>query len=907
MKNKLNHEQIVFIESNTTGTGKLFLEKARIKGLQTIFITKDPNKYSFLAEELIQPIILDTDSEEELYNHLKDLKNLKAVFSTSEYYIESAYKLAKKFGLPANDPKAIGLCRNKDLLAKTLTEHGIKCPKTLIINSIEEINNLLEQIDFDFPVIIKPSKGSGSIGVRLCANKKETFKYASILMEEKNRETRSILIQEYIEGDEYSVETLSFNSQVNIIGITKKYLSEPPFFLETGHDFPINLPEVLNKSIEELILNSFKVLGFLFGPAHTEIRIKNNIPYVIEINPRLAGGMIPEIIKQALGIDLIDETINLVTNQKINLNRTTNDFASIRFIIPKTSGFIKSINLNNDNIKNKLADFQINKKLNDFIILRGDFRDRIGHFIVKEHTLSNCQKLANIAIDSVLLETTENITTEQTNINTGRLKAVLLPEVQLILNHKISVDDKIKELTLLTDIDEAHIIMLLQTNNISATQAKLLLQQIKELKTNNFDNIKTQHAPRGLYLLYEDYMIQKLGIDVAGITHIARSRNDINATMFKLNLRERFFNIYQKLWQLRSTLVNQAKLHLKTSIPIYSQYQTALPGTLAHYLLGIEIALTREQIALQSLYYDLEVCPLGAGAGGGTSIIIDQSITSELLSFSSYAGNSLDAIASRDLVLRILSVLCSSSVLLSRITEDLQLWSTNEFKFVEFPDYLSGGSSMMPQKKNPYLLEKIKGSLLSLIGHYTTSIVTMYKVPFGNSVEIGTESLKPINKAHDEFVMAIDLLNIIIKHIKINEIITKKSQLENLTIATYITDLIVKNKIYSFREAHHKVGEAIRYALDSGVDPVETLLTRFKPITDNLDTDPLNIALKTEYGGGPGINSTNEQYYQAIIRLNEHSAWIKNKKHKITSSCLKRKHKVSEIIGSNVFSIEQQH
>ncbi len=891
MIKKNNRDYIVFIESNTTGTGRLFLKKATLKGLKTVFITKDPNKYDFLNKDLIQPIILDTDSEEEIYTELKNLKNLKAIFSTSEYYIETACNLARKFNLLANNPKAINICRNKDLLAKKLSEYGIICQKTLTVSSINEINNNLSQINFGFPVIVKPTKGSGSIGVRLCYNEEEVHKHGQFLL----KENKSILIQEYIEGDEYSVETLSFNNQTKIIGITKKHLSNPPYFLEIGHDFPAIVSKTINTKIEELILNTFIKVGLIFGPAHTEIRIKNNTPYIIEINPRLAGGMIPELIKQAKGIDLLDTTLDLLIGKEININEKNNGFSSIRFIIPKKSGFIKSIQFNRDNLKNKTIDFKITRNLNNFVTLRGDFRDRIGYIIVKEKTLNSCQDLANTLVNSILIKTIKNMKATPKNSNAGRLKATLLPEVQVLINQKKSINNRIKELNLLTQIDEAHIIMLLETENISKKQALLLLRQIEKLKMEKFHYIVNSDAPRGTYLLYESFLTNKLGIDLAGIIHTARSRNDINSTIFKLNIRKQFFNIYQNLWRLRSSLVNHAKLNLKTSIPIYSQYQTALPGTLAHYLLGVEAALTREQIALQSVYPEIATCPLGAGAGGGTSIFIDQSITSQLLGFLFYSSNSLDAVASRDLALRILSILCSCSMTLSRITEDLQLWSTNEFKFIDFPDTLSGCSSMMPQKKNPYLLEKIKGSLLSMIGYYVNSITTMYKVPFGNSVEIGTESLRYMDKAYDEFIRVTDLLIVIIKNIKINEVVSKKNQLENLTISTYITDLLVKNKICNFRQAYQKIGESIRSSLDNNVDPIKNLSEILKPTITNLDIDPLNIALKLEYGGGPGIQSITHQYWKAITCLNKHSEWIQRKKRKIIRSNIKMKNKINEI------------
>lgn len=901
MHSNLNQKNIVFIESNTTGTGRKFLLAAKDHGLTPIFITSNPDKYNFLKEELIQPVVLNTDSTEDMYQYLKNINNLQAIFSTSEYYIGLASRLAKDFGLLSNSSEAINLCRNKYLLAKKLKKHNINCPETIKIDSADEINSIKNNLCF--PVVVKPAKGSGSVGVKLCFNKQEVFEQAKLLFNDQSLKSDYVVIQEYIAGEEYSVETLSSDKKINIIGITKKYLGDPPFFLEVGHDFPAQLSKEMSRKVEELIFNSLNKLELLFGPAHTEIKIKNDIPYIIEINPRLAGGMIPEIIKQAIGIDLITQTINLLIGDTVDLNKKHQKFSAIRFVTPKNNGTIKSIKLNNDDINHQLVDFKFNKNINDVVTLHGDFRDRLGYIIVKADTLPACQELANRSIRSVLLEISPKEITKDQNINTGRLKDVLLPEIQEIINKDNVIDDIITELETLSDIDEAHIIMLFITNNLDSEKAKLLLQEITNLKAGNFDSIKHNNAPRGTYLLYENYLIQKLGMDVAGDIHIARSRNDINAAKFKLNLRKQFIEIYQRVWQLRSTLVNLSKLHLKTSMPIYSQYQTALPGTLGHYLLGIEAGLTREQSALQFIYTDLEVSPLGAGAGGGTSFAINPEITAKLLGFSSCASNSLDAVASRDPSLRFLSILCSCSMLLSRFVEDLQLWSTNEFKLIEFPDYLCGGSSMMPQKKNPYLLEKIKGMLLSMPANYTTCLLTMYKVPFGNSYEISWESLKPISKAHDEFTMIISLLSIIIKNINIKDLNVKKNQLDNLTTATYITDLLVRNKYYSFREAHHKIGSIIRDALDSGIDPNSAIYAFCDPIVNKLDLDPLNVALEVEYGGGPGFNSISKQYYQAIDRLNEDGIWLNNKKIKLSNSYLYRKNKIKEIIKQSESSL----
>lgn len=896
MKTSIEPNHIVFIESNTTGTGKLFIATARKKGFVPIFITSNPDKYPYLSEILIHPIILDTNDEQSLFYFLQTIPNLKGVFSSSEYYIETACKLATKLRLPTNNPQVVNTCRNKDILAETLSSNGINCPYTLKIKSIDELQHVFSKSNIKFPVVIKPSKGTGSIGVRLCHEENEALEYTKSLLNQEvqtNQNSNIVLLQEYIAGEEYSVETISINNKVQIIGITKKHLSDEPYFVETGHDFPALLEESLENRIHEIICNSFNVLGFSLGPAHTEIRVKNNIPYIIEINPRLAGGMIPKIVKTAIGVNLIEKTIDLITGKNINLIHKKNGFSSIRFVIPQKNGLLKSVSLKPENLKTTV-EFNINKKSNDLIILQGDFRDRIGYLIVKENTFDTCVKLANDNISSVTIEMMETDNKENTNENTGRLKHSLMPEVQKLINKKIAYKEKLTELKLLADIDEAHIIMLHQTKFINKNQTTLLLDEINKLRLESFASILNTPAPRGLYLLYENHFIQKLGIKIGGISHLGRSRNDINATLFKLQLKKDFFNLYQKLWQLRSTLITQAKKNFETPLPIYSQYQTALPGTLAHYYLGIENAIARDQQALEAIYSNINECPLGAGAGGGTTLQIEPSITANLLGFLSCTTNSLDAVASRDIVTRILAALSICSATLSRLTEDFQLWSTNEFKFIDFPDHLSGGSSMMPQKKNPYLLEKAKGALASLLGSYVSSIAMMQKVPFGNSVEIGTEAIKPLKEAYKNFNFTISLLTIIIKQINLNKDTIIKNQIDNLTCATYFTDILAQEDNYTFREAHHLVGEKIRHAIDSGLNPTQELLT-ISTHTKQINLEPLELALKMEYGGGPGIQSVTNQYNIAVKRLNEDAKWINTMK-LITKDASKLRKKYSRLI-----------
>lgn len=888
---------IAFIESNTTGTGQLFIKESLAQGFNPIFITKNPNKYPFLNELLLQPVILNTSSFEELSSYLSTIENLAGIFSSSDYFVEIASQLAYRFSLLGSHPEAVKICRNKNLLTKKLTENNISCPRSIAINSSDLAKNAMIQSRLEFPVIIKPVQGTGSMGVKLCHNLQELIAHIDSQLKELNEsspDTDVLLIQEYIEGEEFSVETFTANAEVNIIGITQKHLSNPPYFVETGHDFPAVLPHLIEERICSFIKMSLEKINLLFGPAHTEVRIKNGMPYLIEINPRLAGGMIPLLINFSTGIDLIAMTIKLVTGQQLSFAEPfTYRFASIRFIIPAVNGLLESVQINH--LDKKIVDYQIYKKFNETIHLQGDFRDRIGHVIIKEDDFNACKELADAVHNSITININSDFNSFAAFADTGRLKSTLMPEAQALIHNEIQFDQA-NDLTYLLQIDEAHIIMLYKGNIISLKHAQMLLDQIRKLRHEDMAFFNNLSTPRGLYLSYENYMIEKLGSYIGGLSHIGRSRNDINATLFKMKIRNKYFSTFKKLWQLRSCLLNQSQIYVHTLLPIYSQYQTALPGTLAHYLLGIETALSRDQLALKVLSEDINACPLGACAGGGTTFAIDQNIIARYLGFTSYMPNSIDAVASRDLALRILAVLVISAMNLSRIITDLQLWSTNEFGFIKFPDNLCGGSSMMPQKKNPFLLEKIQGRLSTLQGHLTSANMTMFKVPFGNSVEVGTESIKNLDLAFHNFDTAISLLIMHFKNMNINSDVIKNSLLNHYTFATYITEQMVKNGEFSFREAHHFLGNKINIAINDHCDPSEGLLT-FLNNLQPFHVDLLNIAHEMNYGGGPGVNSTRIQYFQALKRMNDDSEWINVKIKYSENADIERNTKIANLIA----------
>ncbi len=885
-----------FIESNTTGTGHLFLQLARKKNYIPIFICKNPERYHFLEKELIHPIVIDTNDKEAVLSCLAEIENLHGVFSTSDYFIETASYCAKKLNLPGTHPEIIALCRSKNLLAKTLADQGISVPESVHITSEKQLEQALRQLQF--PVVVKPAEGTGSINVKLCRNSKECSDFAKQLL---NKQPNSLLIQSYIDGKEYSIETIGLGDRIEVIGITKKYLSDLPYFLETGHDFPAPIADDLENILRDFITTILTRINFMFGPAHTEVRIVKNQPYLIEINPRLAGGMIPELVRAATGVDLISLIFDLYTSKEIPIKHQYKRHASIRFLIPKQKGIIaKLVNHNQTPFSQAVHAFSFTQNPGSTIQLLGDFRDRVGYIITQGNSLKESAAAAENFIQKIEISMSETDPSQENAFaDTGLLKQTLHPEALAIINgctRENSQELKRKEFSYLAAIDEAHLLMLTEMQIIPVEKTIILLQAIQALKKENFDCLLERTAPRGNYLTYEKEIIDRTNKNIGGYLHTARSRNDIKATIFKLQTREYYFQLSEALWQFRSTLIRIASTSLSAPIPIYSQYQTALPGTLAFYLLGIEQALARDQSALQHLFGFIMECPLGACAGGGTSFNISPSITANLLGFTNTANNALDAVASRDLALRLLAWASITGMNLSRFAEDLHLWSTNEFNFIEFPDFLCGGSSMMPQKKNPYLLEKIKGNTARLSGSFISAISLMNKVPFGNSMEVGTEALKEYYNSLIDLIDGIKLSELLINNLSVIRQNTEKAITQSLSMATCISEILIQNYQYSHKEAHYKVGETIRNAITNNIDAYTAILNLI-PQESAQHFSVMDWVNKLSYGSGPGIETSLQQIKKSNARLIQEQTLIYTQKEQVILAEKDRDQRIQQLIA----------
>lgn len=392
--------------------------------------------------------------------------------------------------------------------------------------------------------------------------------------------------------------------------------------------------------------------------------------------------------------------------------------------------------------------------------------------------------------------------------DTGRLREGLSPRTARLVFGATADADIDTELRHITAVDEAHLIMLVERNLIRQDQASALLKEIANLRAIGFAPLRGKQASRGVYTLYENYLISELGPDVGGVLHTGRSRNDLKATVHQLRLREPVARLLTGLLRLQGVLLGRGRAHMATVMPAYSQFQPALPATYGYYLLGIASALDRDIGGLLQTCAGLWECPLGAASGAGTDVPIDPARTARLLGFTEPVRHAGYSVASRDVMVRLMSAGTLAGLTLSRLATDLQLWSTLEFGLLQFPDSLVGASSAMPQKRNPFLLEHIKGGAGALIGSLMSMLANLKNTPFGNSIEVSTEGIGPIWSALERLDAIVQLATCVVAGARPVPEAMVSSADRGFTVATSLANRLVARAV-PFRVAHRAVGRLV--------------------------------------------------------------------------------------------------
>jgi biotin carboxylase len=384
------------IESNTTGTGLLFFSRAVELGLEPVLISDDPGRYPFLADHAsVRVNELSAAAIVAATEHLGEGGGtIAGVWSSSDQGAELAAQVAQRLGLPHADPPAIALCRDKFAARRRLSAAGLSEIKYALVTSGEEAATFASSLTG--PSVVKPRSSTGSIGVRLCSTSAEARYHAEALLNgQASADSKGVLIEAVVGGQEYSVELFDGVS----VGVTRKMLGPPPTFVEIGHDFPSPGALADLAAIAKHAELAIAAVGYSQGPAHVEIRLSTDGPVVIEINPRLAGGMIPELVRRAKRIDLIKTSIRFACGLPYELFSSQISAASIRFLLRPTSTPVHTVE--------GLPDARCLKGIVDAVVLdRGfgragpiaDFRDRIAYVIAEALVPEEAGHLADRAL-----------------------------------------------------------------------------------------------------------------------------------------------------------------------------------------------------------------------------------------------------------------------------------------------------------------------------------------------------------------------------------------------------------------------------------------------------------------------------------------------------------------------------
>lgn len=357
---------------------------------------------------------------------------------------------------------------------------------------------------------------------------------------------------------------------------------------------------------------------------------------------------------------------------------------------------------------------------------------------------------------------------------------------------------------------QAHVLMLYQQKIITKNDAKKILSALESLKKEKLDS---SLGAEDIHELIESLVIKKAGMASGGKMHTARSRNDQIALDVRMKVRDDILVICNCLLDTVESLISVAKHHQKTVMPLYTHLQHAQAGLFSHYLLAHADVLLRDFERIFGMFPRVNCSPLGAGPVGGTSIPIDRQSTASMLGFGSIVENSIDATSTRDFAAEYVAMVSILMTNLSRISEDFIIWSASEFSFIELSDEFASPSSVMPQKKNPDILELTRGKTAEIIGNLTSILATVKGLATGYGRDL-QQIKSPIWSTSKVAISALLIFKSMLLTLKVNEKQMSKATESGNLIALDIAEKLVREGI-PFRVTHKIAGVLAQLAHES--------------------------------------------------------------------------------------------
>lgn len=391
---------------------------------------------------------------------------------------------------------------------------------------------------------------------------------------------------------------------------------------------------------------------------------------------------------------------------------------------------------------------------------------------------------------------------------------------------------------------KAHAEMLAKQGILTDEEKNLIVGGLDALKAKvDSGELKIEGEYEDIHSFIEANLTNMIG-DAGKKVHTGRSRNDQVALDMRLYIRDEIDAIEEELHDLLSVILSIMDRNRETFMPGFTHMQKAQPVTLAHHFGAYFEMFRRDRERLLSIRKRNNVCPLGSGALAGTTYPLDRNMTAELLGFDGPCENSMDGVSDRDYVIEFLDSLAITMMHLSRLSEEIITWNSNEYQFIDLDDTYATGSSIMPQKKNPDIAELVRGKTGRVYGHLFGLLTTMKGIPLAYDKDM-QEDKEAAFDAIDTAVNCIILTNGMIKTIRFNKDVMRKSAVRGFTNATDAADYLV-GKGVPFRDAHGIIGKLVLYCIQNNKSIDDCSIEELKAVHPAFDTDVYDaISLKT--------------------------------------------------------------
>ena len=433
-------------------------------------------------------------------------------------------------------------------------------------------------------------------------------------------------------------------------------------------------------------------------------------------------------------------------------------------------------------------------------------------------------------------------------------------------NASISFDQKFYKQDIRGSI--AHVTMLASVGVLTEEERDQIIDGLKGIsKDIQTGAVEITSEYEDIHSFVEANLIDRIG-DVGKKLHTGRSRNDQVALDMKLYTRDEIVDIKYLLKELMETLHRIMKEHIDTFMPGFTHLQKAQPVTLAHHVGAYMEMFKRDYSRLTDIYDRMNYCPLGAGALAGTTYPLDREQTASLLNFYGPTLNSMDSVSDRDYVIELLSALSTIMMHLSRFSEEVIIWNSNEYKFVSIDDGFSTGSSIMPQKKNPDIAELVRGKTGRVYGALTSILTTMKGIPLAYNKDM-QEDKELTFDAIDTVKGCISLFNGMMNTMTFNKPQMEKSAKHGFTNATDAADYLVNHGV-PFRDAHGIVGQLVLLCLDKHISLDELPLDEYQKISPVFEEDIYDaISMKTCVEKRNTIGAPGRDAMKKVIAIND--------------------------------------